>query len=155
VKNEFYKRPLKGLSQPAIQEQTASILYELPAYSKYVVSIPVPGYDEPFFVALGVPPKRGNKSIDKEQALLPVDRSAREFEQENRAFEQLLPELLGTKSGQFVAVFDGRVIDCDGDEFSLAARVERSHRGAFVLIRKVVPVQVAGDYLESPEWETE
>jgi hypothetical protein len=73
-----------------------------------------------------------------------------EFERETSAFDALLPGLLGTLAGAFVAVSGGQVIDKDEDEFTLAARVERTHRDRFVLIRRVSQ-RMTQDFLESPE----
>jgi uncharacterized protein (DUF3084 family) len=42
---------------------------------------------------------------------------------ERTAFHRLLPELLKTQRGQFVAIQDGRVVDADADESALARRV--------------------------------
>jgi hypothetical protein len=39
---------------------------------------------------------------------------------ERAAFQRLLPELLKTHSGKFVAIQDGRVVDADADESALA-----------------------------------
>ena len=45
-------------------------------------------------------------------------------EREYRAFLRLLPELLKTHRGQYVAVHDGRVVDSDPDEATLILRVQ-------------------------------
>src|SRR5437588_5491071 len=45
------------------------------------------------------------------------------WEREYRAFRRLLPQLLPTERGKFVAVHDERVIDSDRDEMALIARV--------------------------------
>jgi PHD/YefM family antitoxin component YafN of YafNO toxin-antitoxin module len=42
---------------------------------------------------------------------------------ERTAFQRLLPELLKTRAGQFVALRDGRLIDADTDENVLAQRI--------------------------------
>ncbi|MBM3982806.1 MAG: hypothetical protein FJ304_21555 [Planctomycetes bacterium] len=47
------------------------------------------------------------------------------FERERRAFFRLLPELLGTHRGQYVAVHDERVIDTGPDQIALALRVRQ------------------------------
>jgi uncharacterized protein (DUF3084 family) len=44
---------------------------------------------------------------------------------ERAAFQRLLPELLKTHSGKFVAIRDGRVVDSDADESALARRTLR------------------------------
>jgi hypothetical protein len=47
------------------------------------------------------------------------------WEREYRAFCKLLPQLLSTESGKYVAVHEERVIDSDRDEMALIARVLR------------------------------
>ena len=72
------------------------------------------------------------------------------FERESAAFHRLLPTLLQTRLGLFVAVYGGKVIDDDADEFALARRIERSHRSEFVLVRQVADDHV-DHLLQSPE----
>jgi hypothetical protein len=45
------------------------------------------------------------------------------WEREYGAFRRLLPQLLQTQSGKYVAVHEERVIDTDADEMALIARV--------------------------------
>jgi hypothetical protein len=45
------------------------------------------------------------------------------WEREYRAFRRLLPILLQTHLGKYVAVHDEQVIDCDADEMALILRV--------------------------------
>ena len=45
------------------------------------------------------------------------------WEREYRAFEHMLPKLLTTHHGKFVAVHDGQVVDCGDDRLALALRV--------------------------------
>ncbi len=47
----------------------------------------------------------------------------RPLESEREAFQRLLPGLLKTRRGQFVAIHGGRVVDADVDEGALAGRV--------------------------------
>jgi prevent-host-death family protein len=42
---------------------------------------------------------------------------------EEAAFEQMKPELLKTHKGKFVAIHDGKLVDFDADESTLAKRV--------------------------------
>lgn len=46
-------------------------------------------------------------------------------EREHQAFLRLLPELLKTHYGQFVAVHDGKVVDTDADDIVLIQRVHK------------------------------
>lgn len=52
-----------------------------------------------------------------------LDEQLRPLEPEREAFQRLLPELLETHRGQFVAIHGGRVVDTDADEGALASRV--------------------------------
>ena len=45
------------------------------------------------------------------------------FQSERVAFQRLLPELLKTHAGQFVAIHDSRMVDADTNEGELAWRV--------------------------------
>jgi hypothetical protein len=72
------------------------------------------------------------------------------FERESCAFDRLLPTLLDTRPGLFVAVYGGQVIDEDADEFALARRIERTHRSEFVLVRQVSH-DCLEHHLQSPE----
>jgi hypothetical protein len=54
-------------------------------------------------------------------ATLPRPRS--KWESAYRAFLQLLPQLLTTHRGQYVAVHNGQVVDSGDDEIALALRV--------------------------------
>ena len=45
-------------------------------------------------------------------------------EQEYQAFLRLLPELLATHRGRYVAVHDGKVVDSDSDDVALILRVQ-------------------------------
>lgn len=62
----------------------------------------------------------------------------RRLEPERKAFQRLLPELLKTHRGQFVAIYEGQVIDADPDNLVLAQRV---HALGYhpVYIQKVSP----------------
>jgi hypothetical protein len=45
------------------------------------------------------------------------------WEREYRAFLRLLPQLLATERGKFVAIHEERVVDSDRDEMALITRV--------------------------------
>jgi hypothetical protein len=55
------------------------------------------------------------------------------FEQERRAFRHLLPDLLKTHEGQFVAIHNGQVVDSGPDRLELVIRVQaRVQDGIYV-----------------------
>jgi hypothetical protein len=64
------------------------------------------------------------------------------WEREYRAFLQLLPELLKTHRGKYVAIHEGQVIDSDDDRLELIFRVLPKVGGVSVHI---------GHVMEGPE----
>jgi len=116
------------------------------SYETYIFSFTPQGYQDPVRVTLEVP----SPNIDEERTATRRDSSERKFLRESDAFDRLLPDLLRTRRGRFVAIHNGQVIDEDMDEFVLAERVERSFRDRFVLIRRVSEF-AQEDFLESPE----
>jgi len=121
---------------------------DYPKTKRYIFFVKPEGYDNLIDVTLDFP----NPSIDQERDLQSRQPFQSDFDREQRAFIKILPDLLKTLSGQYVAVLGGAVIDQDSDEIRLAERVESNHRSEFVLIRKVSQDQT-DDYLESPEEE--
>jgi hypothetical protein len=121
--------------------------YVHPGSVRYVISKRITGYVTPLRISVEMP-------VDKLIASLPAAGESA-FDREKAAFDRMLAALLASHSGKFVAVQGGQVIDMDDDEFALAQRIERDHRGEFVLIRQVLPSQADEDFLESPEWEAE
>jgi hypothetical protein len=49
------------------------------------------------------------------------------WEREHRAFLKMLPTLLATHRGKYVAVHDGQVVDSDADKIALALRAYANH----------------------------
>jgi len=61
------------------------------------------------------------------QDALAVDLPTRELpkgEEEYQAFLRLLPQLLGTHRGKYVAIHEGQVVDVDTDDTALILRVQ-------------------------------
>lgn len=136
-------------SEPSLEEEAAaSPEYELRTGEKYVFSFLPPGQGQPFRVTFEVP----YAAIDQEAQHPRRDPYEEAFRREMSAFERMLPGLLRTHEGLYVAVLDENIIDDDTDELALAARLEQSHRNEFVLVRKVSSQKVQ-DYMESPEVE--
>jgi len=122
--------------------------YDYPKKERYIFSVRPEGYDTTIDVTLEFP----NPSIDQERDLQSRQPFQTAFEHEQRSFIRMLPDLLKTLSGQYVAVHGGEMIDQDSNEIKLAERIESKYHSEFVLIRKVSKEQTA-DYLESPEEE--
>ncbi len=65
--------------------------------------------------------------------LAPIARSLREV----NAYEALHPELVKQFLGQFVAIYQGELVDHDADEDALMKRRQRDYAGKVVLVRRV------------------
>jgi hypothetical protein len=59
------------------------------------------------------------------------------FERERRAFFRLLPGLLATHSGQYVAIHDEQVVDSGPDQLEVALRVQRRVGGVAIYVHLV------------------
>ena len=57
----------------------------------------------------------------------PLPNPAGKWQREYEAFQQLLPELLTTHAGQYVAIHEGRVVDSGPDDLELAMRFFRQY----------------------------
>ncbi len=49
--------------------------------------------------------------------------SVSKWQRESEAFRRLLPQLLATHQGQYVAIHDGQIVDSGDDKLALALRV--------------------------------
>jgi hypothetical protein len=76
-------------------------------------------------------------NIEKQSDAVEQDPSYADFLREEAAFERLLPALLNTIPGRYVAVLDGKVIDQDKNQFTLAERISGKYPERFVLIERV------------------
>jgi hypothetical protein len=56
---------------------------------------------------------------------------------EHDAFERMLPELMKTLAGKYVAVHDGAVVAVGDDRIEALTRAHAAHPGVLVLARKV------------------
>jgi hypothetical protein len=45
------------------------------------------------------------------------------WEREHQAFQRLLPQLLNSHLGQYLAIHEGKVVDSGGDKLAIALRV--------------------------------
>lgn len=59
------------------------------------------------------------------------------FERERRAFYRLLPALLNTHRGQYVAIHDEQVVDSDSDQVEVALRVLQRVGGVPIFVHLV------------------
>ncbi len=71
---------------------------------------------------------------------------------EERAFQELHPQLLQRYPGEFVAILDGEVVDHDTDQVMLYKRVRKHCPGRFVLIAEVKREPVEEYTFRSPRF---
>ncbi len=76
------------------------------------------------------------------------------MDREIDAYEKMHPELTKKFLGQYVAIYDGQVIDVDNDRWELLARVDDNYPEEIVLIRKVEEELPAPIYIRSPRFST-
>ncbi len=57
--------------------------------------------------------------------------------QEEEYFLTMLPSLQAKYLNQFIALFEGKLVDNDSDELELLGRIESSYPGKVVLIKRV------------------
>lgn len=66
------------------------------------------------------------------------------------AFQNLHPELLKNYPNQYVAIYQGRLIDHDADKLALFKRIDATHPNQFVLMRPVLIHPEREFHLRSP-----
>jgi hypothetical protein len=59
-------------------------------------------------------------------------------EREKLAFQQMHPHLLEKYAGQYVAIYEGKLVDHDIDKQALFQRIDTAFPDVFVLIRPVL-----------------
>lgn len=94
-------------------------------------------------------PSRNKFNNSSQQSAESQKKVGEDFEREWAIFEHLLPELLSTHRGWFVAICEGKLIDKDKDQSALAKRVWRKTE-RFVLIERVIPNAGAPLHLSTP-----
>jgi len=57
--------------------------------------------------------------------------------QEQAAYQAMLPKLLAAYENQYIAVYQGDVIDHDADKIALSMRLDETHPNVVVLVRQV------------------
>ena len=65
------------------------------------------------------------------------DETGRALQQESTAFRAMHADLTLKYAGDYVAIYDGQVIDHDADQLALVLRIEERYRDAPVLIKQV------------------
>ena len=77
------------------------------------------------------------------------------LKRETDAFRAMHTELLGKHHGQFVAIYQGQVIDHDDDQLALFMRVDERYPDTPVLIKQVLPESEEVYTFRSPRIENE
>lgn len=72
------------------------------------------------------------------------------MEEEIAAYEELHPELVSEHLGQYVAIYEGRVVDFDNDRLALRQRIHETYPNEVVLVRQVKPTLPAPLHIRSP-----
>jgi hypothetical protein len=93
-----------------------------------------------------------NQLRDRTSAPESEDEIFKLFQSELAAFNQVLPSLINTRPGKYIAMTGGEIVDEDDDEIVLAERIESRYPRQFVLIRRAVLVEPE-EHLPSPEVE--
>ncbi|MBE2202472.1 MAG: hypothetical protein IAE79_27925 [Anaerolinea sp.] len=73
-----------------------------------------------------------------------------QMEQEQAVFRRLHSQLLAQYPGEYVAVYQGRVVDRDADRLALAARIDEKYPQTVVLIKQVTAEPDKVLYMRSP-----
>lgn len=81
---------------------------------------------------------------------LEVETDEDQMAQEERAYQQLLPLLRERYLQQFVAIYQGTIVDHDLDELALLLRVEQQLPNRVVLLKRVLPQPELDLVIRSP-----
>lgn len=81
---------------------------------------------------------------------LEVEIDEDQMAQEERAYQQLLPLLRERYLQQFVAIYQGTIVDHDLDELALLLRVEQQLPNRVVLLKRVLPQPELDLVIRSP-----
>jgi hypothetical protein len=73
-----------------------------------------------------------------------------QMEKEQLAFHRLHPELMALYEGQYVAIYQGQVIDHDNDKLALVARIDEKYPSQVVLVKLVTSEPDKIIYARSP-----
>jgi hypothetical protein len=83
------------------------------------------------------------------------DEARRIIRKEADAFRNLHPELMVKYPGEYVAIYQGQVIDHDTDQLALFLRIDEQFPHTPVLIQQVLPEPEEVYTIRSPRFEDE
>jgi hypothetical protein len=98
-----------------------------------------------------------------EQPEMLAERAVRDFlraearhrmRHETKAFRAQHAELLAQYPDQYVAIYQGQVVDHDADQLALLARVEKRYPDTTVLIALITSEPEESYTMHSPRWES-
>lgn len=72
---------------------------------------------------------------------------------ETAAYEAMHAQLLAQYAGEFVAIFNGQLIDHDTDELALLDRLDAEYPEEVVLMKRVLPSPMQEFFVRSPRLE--
>ena len=73
-------------------------------------------------------------------------------DREEMAFQRLHPQLWQQYPGQYVAIYNGQLIDHDRDQITLFQRVKQKHPGEFIWIAPVYEKPIEEYVIRSPRF---
>lgn len=87
-----------------------------------------------------------------EEAASPFYQDPRQplMQKEEESFGKMHGKLVTKHLGEYVAIYQGQVVDCDPDEVRLVERIQMNYPDEIVLIRQVQPVLPPPLYFRSP-----
>ena len=96
------------------------------------------------------------EEIHTMEAVVLPERILSKLEIEQRAFFRLLPELLKTHLGQYVAIHDEQVVDSGTDQLQVAMRVQERIKGLPIYVHLVTnepePIYRSGIVRDVQQW---
>jgi len=81
------------------------------------------------------------------------DEEQEKMQQEVAAYHELHQDLWQNFPGQYVAVYQGQVVDHDGEQLALYLRIRQRYPGKVVLIRQVRPEVEKSWTMRTPKFE--
>jgi hypothetical protein len=91
--------------------------------------------------------------LPAEENVVPPSKPAPQVEQEKSAYLQLYPQLKRSHSGQYVAIYQGQLVDHDEDYGALFARIDDQYPDEFVWLTRVGDEPIDTIRFRSPRLE--
>ncbi len=86
-------------------------------------------------------------------AQLPIHEQRSTMEQNMAAYRAMHSELVDRYLGQYVAIYDGKLVDSDPDPLLLLERIRRNYPNQVVLRRKVEQTPEREIHIRHPKFE--